>query len=83
MAEEKPPTRKPKVALLPPRDDMTVEQAIQHVQLEQDILEDVLIFGFTKDGELYLRSSHMKREWSLWLTLEMADYIRKVGRHSI
>jgi hypothetical protein len=61
---------------------MTVEQAIQHVQLEQDILEDVLIFGFTKDGELYLRSSHMKREWSLWLTLEMADYIRKVGRHS-
>lgn len=61
---------------------MTVEQAIDYVRQEVHILEDVLVFGFTKDGELYLRSSHMKREWSLWLALEMVDYIRKVGRHS-
>jgi len=66
----------------PPHDKMTVEQAIDYVKGEADTLSDVIIIGYTKDNELYLRSSHISREWSLWLVLEMVDYIRKTGRHS-
>lgn len=61
---------------------MTVEQALDYVQSEKDTLEDVIIIGYTKDRELYMRSSHVSREWALWLVLEMVDYIRKVGKHA-
>ncbi len=69
------------VILLPPGEKMTVDQALDYVNKERETLEDVLITGYTKQGELYLRSSEMSHEWSLWLTLEMVDYIRGVGRH--
>jgi hypothetical protein len=70
------------VTRLPPSDTMTVQQAIDYVKQEADTLEDVIIIGYTKDKEIYLRSSHVSREWSLWLVLEMVDYIRSTGRHA-
>lgn len=70
------------VIRFPPGTNLTPEQAVQYALDEIDDLEDVLVLGFTKKGELYCRCSEVSREWSLWLLLEFQDYIRKVGRYA-
>lgn len=62
----------------------TVDQALSsalHFERDGVGYEDVMIVGYDKDGELSVRSSHISREWALWLAHELMDYIRKAGRH--
>jgi hypothetical protein len=70
------------VTRLPPTSTMTVEQALAYAVSEQDTIDDVLIVGYTKDRELFIRSSKITREWSLWLLMELIDHVRQVGRHT-
>lgn len=70
------------VIRFPPSSNMTPREAVEYALDEVDTLEDVVVLGFTKDGELYCRCSEVSREWSLWLMLEFQDYIRKVGRYA-
>jgi hypothetical protein len=46
---------------LPPTTTMTAEQALQSalVDAEEKHLTDVLICGYDKDGDLYIRSSRL------------------------
>lgn len=46
---------------LPPTTTMTAQQAIQSalVDTEDGHLKDVLIIGYDKDGDLYIRSSRL------------------------
>jgi hypothetical protein len=73
------------VVHLGPSEHYVVEQALAdatNFAKSGPGLEDVLIVGYDKDGQLFMRSSHMSREWALWLVSEMKDYIRQVGRYS-
>jgi hypothetical protein len=60
---------------------MGVKDAIEFAVEEQDELTDVIVLGHRKDGTLYVRSSRISREGSLWLALELQDWVRKVGRY--
>lgn len=71
-----------KVERLPPSSHFTVEQAMGYAAqtVERGNLKDVMIVGWQTNGEIYSISSHMSREWGLWLLHELMDNIRMVGR---
>jgi hypothetical protein len=69
------------VTRLPPTSTMTVEQTLNYVTSEQDTFEDVMVVGYTKDREIFVRSSKMSREWALWLLHELMDRVRETGRY--
>lgn len=45
-------------------------------------LQDVMVIGWQPGGEIYSISSHMSREWALWLLNELIDRTRGVGRYA-
>lgn len=71
-----------KIERLPPSSYYTVEQALEYVRQSVPNLKDVLVIGWCKDGGYYTVSSHMSREWALWLLHEAKDHVRQVGRYS-
>lgn len=74
-----------KVTYLGASETHTPEQALAsalNFEREGTGYEDVLIVGLTKDGELSFNSSHISREWALWIAHELMDYIRKAGRYA-
>lgn len=58
-----------------------LQDALNRQEHSDEPFTDVLLVGVNSDGEFMMQSSHMSREWALWLTKELEDYIRKVGRH--
>lgn len=74
------------VVFLGPSEHYTPMQALQDALLRQqhgdNPLVDVLMIGIDSNGQFTVQSSHMSREWSLWLALEFQDYIRKTGRYA-
>lgn len=58
------------VHLLGPHANMTVEQALSYVLKEKNELTEVLIIASTKEEEVVIRSSNMKRRDALWLAEE-------------
>ena len=60
-----------KIVRLPPTTTFTVEQALNSALQDAGNMEDVIIVGYNKDGELFVRSSAMDRKLSLWI-LEQA-----------
>lgn len=78
------PNRKARrVERLPPSSHFTVEQAMAYASqtVACGNLTDVMIVGYQPDGEIYSISSHMSREWGLWLLHELMDNTRMVGRY--
>ena len=57
------------VTKLPPRDNMTVDEAIGDVATMD--LANVLIVGTTKENTYVIRSSRMTRECALWLSEQL------------
>jgi hypothetical protein len=78
-----PDTRARRVERLPPSSHFTVQQAMAYANKTAELgnLKDVMIVGYRPDGEIYSISSHMSREWGLWLLHELMDNIRMVGRY--
>lgn len=60
-----------KIIRLQPTTTFTVEQALHSALQDAESLDDVIIVGYDKDGELFVRSSAMDRKLSLWI-LEQA-----------
>lgn len=58
-----------------------LQDALNRQQHSDTPFVDVLLVGVDGNGHFTMQSSHMSREWALWLTKELEDYIRKVGRH--
>jgi hypothetical protein len=55
-----------KVVELGPHDKMTPEEALAYSKRES--WDNVIVVGFHKDdGSLVVRSSHMSREFALWI----------------
>jgi hypothetical protein len=83
-SNDNPDKKARKVVRLPPSSHFTVEQALAYAQqsVEAGNLRDIMIVGFRTDGEIYSISSHMSREWALWLLHELEDYTREVGRYA-
>lgn len=81
---ETPDVKARKVERLPPSSHFTVEQAMAYANqtVAAGNLKDVMIVGWRPDGELYSISSHMSREWALWLLEELKDRTRQVGRYA-
>ncbi len=61
------------VKMIGASDKMTPEQALKYVLQEGD-LEDVLIVGYDKDGELVIRSSAMTREQALFMSVKAQEH---------
>lgn len=58
---------------LGPHERMTPDEALAAASREE--WEDVIIVGFHKDdGSLAVRSSHMSREFSLWIAEHLKLY---------
>ena len=60
---------------------MTVAQALHSALAfaERDALSDVLIVGYDKAGELFIRSSRMNRKDALWLAEQLRQYSLQIG----
>lgn len=85
ISENPEPERKARrVTRLPPSSHFTVQQALDYTQqaVNSGNIKDIMIVGWRKDGEIYSISSHMSREWALWLLHELQDYVRQVGRYT-
>lgn len=83
MSDDLPEARpRANVSYIGPSDHFTPTQALDDARQFADQIRDVLILGLDQEGEIFMRSSHMSREWALWLMLEMQDYIREVGRYT-
>lgn len=61
--------------------EQVLEDALNRQRHSDTPFADVLLVGVDGSGEFSMQSSHMSREWALWLTHELQDYIRRVGRH--
>lgn len=80
---EEPDRKARKVERLPPSSFFTVEQALGYVNqtVAEGNLKEIMVIGYKHDGGIYSISSHMAREWALWLLHEQIDNVRNVGRH--
>lgn len=80
---DNPEKKARKVERLAPSSHFSPAQAIGYVQqtINAGNLKDVLVIGWRPDGEIYSISSHMSREWALWLLHEAMDNVRQLGRY--
>lgn len=62
------------VCNFPASETLTVEQAL--ASAVQEGLDEVLIIGYTANGELFVRSSRMSRGDALWL-------VKKAEQHTL
>ena len=62
--------------------EQVLQDALNRQQHSETPFKDVLLVGVDTEGVFTMQSSHMSREWALWLTLELQDYVRRVGRHA-
>lgn len=53
--------------MLPPTTTMTVEQALHSALHDAPDLDEVLVMGYFKTGEFFVRSSRLNRRDALWL----------------
>jgi hypothetical protein len=67
---------------LPPTTTMTAEQALQSalVDAEDKHLTDVLICGYDKDGDLYIRSSRLTCAESMFLCMKAMRWAETGGQ---
>ncbi|WAX22412.1 hypothetical protein P6F34_gp63 [Pseudomonas phage MiCath] len=62
-----------KVSYLPASQHFQPEQALDSTK--QMNPQDVLIVGYDEDGDLFIRSSHMKVPEALWLCEKLKNFI--------
>lgn len=81
---DEPDKKARRIERLPPSSHFTPAQAIAYAQQTIDAgnLKDVMVVGWRPDGKIYSISSHMSREWALWLLHELMDNVRQVNRYS-
>lgn len=61
---------------LPAHENMTVQECLEMSAREHADLDDVIVAGYNKDGELVIRSSHMSRKDAAWLLMAALDHAR-------
>ncbi len=71
-----------KIVELGPHENMSPLDALRVVEREvaNGEISGVLIIAEGSDGDLVLRSSHLSREWALWMAMWAVDHIR--GLHN-
>jgi hypothetical protein len=81
---DEPDRKARRIERLPPSSHFTVAQALGYVRqtVEAGNLKEIMVIGYQDDGEIYSISSHMSREWALWLLHEQMDRVRDVGRYA-
>lgn len=65
---------------LGPHENMTPEQCLAFCARDHAEYQDVIVIGVDRAGAVFMRSSHVSREWATFLLLAAVDKARGISR---